>query len=279
MSAHVVTELLVLALLAVSAGRQDRGDVHRRWLETVVPRMTSAEEQLGHARQLKREMAAKEGDELVSWRKRTVEAYRAVRVFHPGARASCVEAAFRAGEILRAGGDDPGALEEFRWAAQHGQGNEFRARAGLEIGHAHRRAERWSLALEAYLEVAADAAASASHREDAWLWAGTTWYAQGRVEDACLAWRRVAEKGLDPLARVEAFDELGMHLLAQGDLEGAAGTLDQCLRALSSQALEETERGERVRNALLRMSVVEELPRAIERRKDSSAVRGTPRNP
>lgn len=281
MSLLLRTAFLLLAQgllgLAGLSGAPGQGPEQRKWIETVVPRMASAEAQIGHARRLKRQMADKQGGELVFWRKLAVEAYQAVRVFHPKARASCVEAAFRAGEILRAGGDDAGAIEEFGWSAQHGQGSDFRARARLEIGHALRRSERWREALESYLDVAADASSAAARREDAWLWAGTSWSALGRGEEARLAWQRVAENGTDPLARIQAFDELGLQLLAGDDLEGAAGVLDRCLRALSSRALEETETGERVRNALLRMRIVEELPRAIARRNSSSGARGTPR--
>jgi tetratricopeptide (TPR) repeat protein len=239
--------------------------------------MASAEAQFGHARRLKREMNAKRGDDLVARRRLTVEAYQAVRVFHPEARAVCVEAAFRAGEILRAGGDEQRALWEFRWAARHGVESEFRARARLEIGHLQRRALRWREAREAYLDVAGDPAASAARREDAWLWAGASWKALGHLEDARNAWRRVAEHGTDPLARINAFDELGLSFVEECELEGAAGVLDQCMRALSASALEETQQGERVRNALLRMRVVVELPRALARRKSSSVEQGTPR--
>lgn len=249
----------------------------RRWIEAVVPRMDTAEAQLGHARRLKRQMAEKQGKELDFWRKLAVEAYQAVRVFHPDARASAVEGAFRAGEILRAGGQDDGALEEFRWAVANGEGSEFRVRARLEVGHLHRRARRWREALDAYLDAAADVSASPSRREDAWLWVGTSWKALGRRDDARTTWRRVAEQATDVLARVTAYDELGRLLIEQDDLEGAAGLLDECLRALSSRALEETEEGERLRRALLRMRIVEELPRAIEARKDSSVGQGTSR--
>lgn len=248
-----------------------------RWIEAVVPRMDTAEAQLGHARRLKRQMAEKQGKELDFWRKLAVEAYQAVRIFHPDARASAVEGAFRAGEILRAAGQDDGALDEFRWAVANGEGSEFRVRARLEVGHLHRRAKRWREALEAYLDAAADVSASPSRREDAWLWVGTSWKALGRREDARATWRRVAEQGTDVLARVTAYDELGRLLMEQDDLEGAAGLLDECLHALSSRALEETEEGERLRRALLRMRIVEELPRAIEARKDSSVGQGSSR--
>jgi len=238
--------------------------------------MASAEAQLAHARRLKREMSACSEGELAARRALTVEAYRAVRLFHPDARGPCVEAAFRAGEILRSAGDEAGALAEFRWAAREGEG-EFRARARLEIGHLHRRAGRFQEALQAYLDVAGDAAASGDRREDAWLWAGASWRELGHVEDARSAWSRVAEHGTDPLARITAFDELALSYLAEGELEGAAGMLDRCLRALTASALEESERGERVRNALLRMRVVDELQRAIARRHEGGTSQGTPR--
>lgn len=268
---------LVLALVALVSGAGAQADERREWIETVVPRMASAEAQLGHARRLKREMNGRAGEELAFWRRLVVEAYQAVRVFHPTARAAAVEGAFRAGEILRTAGDEAGALAELRWCAAHGEGTEFRARAGLEIGHVHRRAERWREALEAYMDVAADATAASARREDAWLWTGTAWRALERLDDARAAWTRVAEQGGDAFARIQAFDELALLLLEHGDLEGAAGMLDRCLVALTPHALEETEHGERVHGALLRMRVVGELRRAIASRKDSSASEGSPR--
>ncbi|NOT30055.1 MAG: hypothetical protein HOP15_06355 [Planctomycetes bacterium] len=276
-SLRTTTSLLVLLALAAGVPTRAQSAQQATWIEKWVPRMAGPEAQLEHARHLKRQTSDKQGDELAFWRKLSVEAYQAVRVFHPGASAICVEAAFRAGEILRAGGDQAGAMEEFGWSIQHGQGSDFRTRARLEMGHLHRRAERWREALESYLDVAADTAALGARREDAWLWAGTAWRALGRVEDARLAWQRVAGQGTDPLARVQGFDELALLCLAESDLEGAAGVLDQCLRALSAHALEETETGERVRNALLRMRIVVELPRAIALRNGSSAEQGSPR--
>jgi len=259
--------LLGVLLCAVPPAAQELGPTERKWLETVVPRMATPEAQLGHARRLKREMGAKRDEELVFWRKLAVEAYQSVRVFHPEARALAAEAAYRAGEILRSADQDGPAAVEFRWCAQHARGTDFRARARLELGHLERRAERWREALELYVDVAADAEAAPARREDAWLWAGTAWSALGRVEDARTAWRRVAEEGSEDLLRVRAFDELALTWLAVGDLEAAAGELARALALLSLRALEETESGERVRDALQRMRVVEELPRAIAARR------------
>lgn len=274
---RTLTLLLALTQCAGEVPLQGRDAARQEWLERAVPRMADAEAQLAHARRLKREMHHKPDAELAASRRLAVEAYRAVRVFHSGARTVCVEAAFRAGEILRAGGDEPGALAEFRWAATQGERGAFAARARLEIGHLHRRALRWREALAAYLDVAGDPAAGAERREDAWLWAGDAWKGLGLLQEARGAWRRVAEHGTDPLARIRAFDQLGLSFMEESELEGAAGVLDQCLRALSASALEETEQGERVRDALLRMRVVDELSRALARRSRAGVHQGTPR--
>ena len=268
---------LALLVLCTGSAHPPQDGTPSRWLEDSISRMSSAEAQLAHARRLKQRLADAPEAERAARRALAVEAYRAVRLFHPEARAVAVEAAFRAGEILRAAGADAGALEEFHWSAAHGEGTEFRARALLESGHLFRRARRWSEALEAFLAVAGDPRARAARRADAWLWAGTVWKAQGRVDEARLAWQRVSDEAPDPLARIQAFDELALLLLEADDLEGAAGMLERCTNALAARALEETEDGERVRNALLRMRIVDELPRAILRRADARAEKGSAR--
>ncbi len=262
---------------AVPCAAQTRDDAS--WIETFVPRLGSADDQLAHARRLKRRLSGLAGEELCFWRDQAIEAYQAVRHFHPQARVIGAEAAFRAAELLRAAGEDARALEEFRWSAREGQGTEFRARALLEIGHLHRRNERRAEALEAYLDVAGDAKAEGFRRDDAWYWAGVVWKTEGRLEDARSAWKRVAEQASDTLARIQAYDALGLLLLEANDPEGAAGVLHECLTRLSERALEETPEGERVRNALLRMRLVDDLPLAIERRKSEGSDEGTTRNP
>ena len=89
--------------------------------------------------------------------------------------------------------------------------------------------------------------------------------------------RGVAEGGTDPLDRILAYDYIALSWLDKGDLEAAAGVLNQCLRALSPMALEESRSGERVRNSLLRMRVVESLQRRVRERLGSSPDSGTPR--
>ena len=246
-------------------------------LERYVPRMHDAAAQLDHARRLKRKMYSQAEESRAFWRKLTVEAYQAVRAFHGKERALAVEASFRAGELLRTGGEEAAALDEFGWAARQGEGA-FSTRAKLEIAHLHRRNDRDRKALDAYLDVAADARADPFHRDDAWLWAGVLWKRTDRREDALRAWRRVAERGKDPLDRIRAYDFLGLDWLEEGDPEAACGVFNECLRALSEAALEETRNGERVRNALLRMRLVEEIPRAVAERKRSSGAARTSRN-
>ena len=271
--------LLVACWPAVLAAGQERpGKDERRWIETYVPRLETPTAQLAHARRLKRNLEGAQPEERIFWRKLAVEAYQAVRLFHTDV-AAAAEASFRAGELLRAGGEDERALSEFQNAELIGTGTEFRSRARLEIGHLHRKNARPREALDAYLRVTADAAGESIRRDDAWYWAGVVWRAEERLDDARSAWRRVAEHGVDPLDRVQAFDAIALSYLELGDLEAAAGVLNECLAALSERALEETSEGERVRNALLRMRVVDALQRAIARKNDSSAEPRSSRNP
>lgn len=250
----------------------------RRWIETYVPRLETPSAQLAHARRLKRNLEGAEPEEQAFWRKLSVEAYQAVRVFHTDA-AAAAEASFRAGELLRAGGEDERALTEFQNAELLGAGTDFRSRARIEIGHLHRKSGRPREALDAYLRVTADAAGESFRRDDAWYWAGVVWRAEERLDDARGAWRRVAEHGIDALDRIHAFDAIALSYVELGDLEAAAGVLNECLTALSERALEETSEGERVRNALLRMRVVDELQRAIARKNHSSEETRSSRNP
>lgn len=267
--------LLAVLVLLAAAVRQDPPDP----LESIVPRMDTPARQLAHARRLKGERGERPASEWERWTLRAVDAYRAVRRYHPRASATVAEAAFRAGELLAAIGRRAEALDELGIAARRGAGTPFRARARLEAGHLHRRAGELDDALGAYLEVAGDARAAPGHRDDAWYWAGRAWKARGRVRDARRAWRNVAERGVDPVDRLRSFDEIGTSWLEADDLEAAAGVLHECLRALSPIALEETRTGRRVRLALARMNLVEELPKAIESRMRSRTARGSPRKP
>jgi tetratricopeptide (TPR) repeat protein len=239
--------------------------------EDPVQKCASAELQLGLANELRNSLRGLAGPELEAARSRAVAAFRAVRRYFPGEGAACAEASFRAGELLRAAGDSEGATAEFQAAREQKGDSPFRVRALLELGHLQRKAKAFDKALACYEAALADRGASAAQRDDASLWAGTTYLDLERPADARRVWQRVADSGEDPLDRIRAFDCSASSLVAAGDLEGAAGMLQRCREALAGPAAEETRTGERVRSALQNMRAVEELQRAVARKQAGGA--------
>jgi hypothetical protein len=231
-----------------------------------VPRLAGPRAQLDHARRLKSALRGCEGAEREAARAAAIEAYRAVRRHFPADDRAVCEASFRAGELLRAGGDGEEAALEFRIAAARGGSTRLAARARLELGHVQRRAGRSAAALEQYESVWTDARAPRAQRDRAALWVGRVHAAVGRIQDAERVWKRLADAAGDPLERIRAWDELALAACARGDLEGAAGLLEACRRALAPFAHEETRLGERVRNALVAMRSVAELKRRVAER-------------
>lgn len=246
--------------------------------DDVVPRQETAEAQLKLASELRSALRGREGAERETARTRAVAACRAVRQYFPTETAPCAEAAFRAGELLRAAGDLEAAGAEFALARDTGGSSPFRLRALLELGHLQRRGRAFEKALASYEALIADRAATPGQRDEASLWAGAATHELGRAADARRIWQRVADGAEDPLDRVRAWDRLASALIESGDLEGAAGTLERCKEALASSAAEETRLGERVRSALDGMRAADELPRAIERRRAGDAGARTHRN-
>jgi hypothetical protein len=236
-------------------------------IESSTPKLESAEAQLKHAATLKQALRGTEGEARDAARKAAVSAYRSVREFFGSDAAACAEAAFRAGELLRSANDVPGAMAEFAIARDRGTGTSFRVRAVLEIAHLERRAKHSQEALAAYEMVIAEESASPRQRDEASLWAGRVFIDLTRPADARRVWQRVADAGDDPLDRVRAWDYLASALVDQGDLEGAAGTIERCREALSELSQEESKLGERVRSALSGMRSVDELSAAIAKRK------------
>jgi len=231
-----------------------------------VPRLESAAAQLAHAASCKTAMRGKAGEELETARRTAIEAYRAVREHFAAEDRACAEASFRAGELVRATSDAAGAIAEFQIARERGAETPFRARAGLEIGHIHRRGRKHEEALAAYEGVLADAGAKPSHRDDASYWIGQVHETEGRIEEARRAWKRVAEDAEDPLDRIRGWDCIAHTFVLSGDLEGAAGVVERCREALAEVSAEETKLGERVREALSTMRVLDELQRGVQER-------------
>jgi tetratricopeptide (TPR) repeat protein len=235
-----------------------------------IPRLDTAKAQLAHAAGLKKAMSGTEGDARDAARKLAIEAYRSVREYFAGDAGACAEAAFRAGELLRAGDDDAGAQSEFAIARDRGTGTSFQVRAMMEIAHLDRRGKRLEKALDGYEAVVAADAATARQKDDAALWSGRVYADLERPKDARRVWQRVADKGDDPLDRIRAWDMMASLLVDQGDLEGAAGTLEKCREALAEVSQEESKLGERVRTALASMHAQDELTRAVEKRHDGA---------
>jgi tetratricopeptide (TPR) repeat protein len=235
-------------------------------IEDPLPKLESAEAELARAAGLKLALRGTSDGARQAARDAAVRAYRAVREHFPGDAPACAEAAFRAGELLRAAEDVAGARSEFVLARERGAGTPFRVRAMLELGHVERRARNHADALSAYESVIAEADAPRRARDDASLWLGRVYLELDRTADARRAWQRVADGGEDPLDRVRAYDYLAAVRVTEGDLDGAAEILKSCRSALADVAAEETALGERVRTALLAMRATEELERAIAAR-------------
>jgi len=246
-------------------------------LDHLVPRLSSPSKQLDHARRLKNARRGRTSRDRERWTQKAIEAYRAVRIHHPWATRLSAEAAYRGAELLCSSGRFEGALSEFAIAVELGAGTPFRARGMLSTGRLLRSSGDAGAALEAFLSVVADPESSPAHCDDAWLWVGRVRQESGRIDDARQAWRRVVAHARDPLDRVRAYDFLGISWIEQGDLEAAAGVLNECLHALSEEALEHTILGKRVRRGLARMRLVKRLPEEVGARMRSSQSKGTPR--
>jgi hypothetical protein len=239
-----------------------------------VPRTASAADQLRFATQCKLRLWRAQAPQVAEARALAVLAFRAVRTYFPDAPALGAEAAFRAGELLRAAADDAGARVEFDAACRSGAHTAFIARARIELGHIERRAGKLELALDAYLSVLMDVDNAARWRDEAGLAAGRVYEESARVEDARRLYQLVAEHGEDPLDRIRGFDAWAETFVGVDDVEAAAGVLAMCRNALASRAEEETELGMRVRNALERMRCIDSMELAVARRRKARAKAG-----
>jgi tetratricopeptide (TPR) repeat protein len=243
--------------------------------EEPVKKCENAEAQLKLATELRNALRGLEGGERDAARARALAACRAVRQYFPGEGWACAEAAFRAGELLRAAGDLAGAAAEFQAAREQKGESPFRLRALLELGHMQRKDKQLERALASYEAALGDPGATPGQRDEASLWAGSVYRDLQRPADARRVWQRVADAGEDPLDRIRAFDRIASLLVETGDLEGAAGTIERCKEVLAGPAAEETRTGERVRSALQNMRAIEELQRAVERKQSGGEEKRT----
>ena len=239
-----------------------------------VPRERTARLQLARGQRAKQALTGTRGRERMARRWEAARAYASVRSYFPGDACAGAEGAFRAGELLRGGGDLGEALREFRVARGLCAGGAYHARAMLEIGHLERRLGRAREALDAYAQLYAGTHSPPSVSDAAMLWAGRVHQARGAVEEAWRLWERVARGAEDPVDRVRAYDLLALALIEARDPEGAAGMLERCRRALFDVAQEETQTGERVRRALTHMRAAGDLRRSVTDRRGTVRLDG-----
>jgi tetratricopeptide (TPR) repeat protein len=236
-----------------------------------VPALASAQAQLELATACKLRLWRAAPEDESTERRWTVLAFQAVRVRFPGDRAAAAEAAFRAGEVLRAARWSGLAAREFRMAQALGRGTAFPARAGIELGRLQRRAGRSVRALDWFESVVLDATAHWRWREEAALECGRTYAAAGGSDEARRWLRRIAERGEDALLRVRAYDAWALTYVDDGDVEAAVGVLAIARGALAEVAIEETELGRRVASALERMRCIARIEAAVASRRRASA--------
>jgi RNA polymerase sigma-70 factor (ECF subfamily) len=210
-------------------------------------------------------IAEREGAERERARALAVEAWHELARRCPGEPALAAEAAFRAAELWRAGGELERARAELLAARAAGERSGFRGRAGIALGDLERAAGRPREAHAAYEAVALDGTSRPWERERALVGMGSALADQGRAADARRLWGKVAEGEGDPLERVRAFDRLAEQCVALGDPAGAAGWLARARERLAPIAAERTHRGARVRSALERMRAIRALKLALAR--------------
>lgn len=175
-------------------------------------------------------------------------------------------AAFRRGELLRAGGFDAAATAAFSSVLSALEPGALWARAGLELARLERRAARAGNALALYEQVRSEPRAGAGARARATLELARLEREQGESARASRLLAQLLEHEPAASLRIAAADELALLLLERGDLEGAAGALERCRNLLGEEMHELTQHGALVRARLARMRARELLAAAVDAR-------------
>ena len=247
------------------------------WVVTKVPLAVSshavgalesvdAAHALESARAMKAKLAGARGAQLERLRRDAVAAYRQVARRYPKSGEVAAEASFRAGELLRAGGENEAAIVELQRAIDTPRGGSFQSRARYELAHILRRSEQFDAALVHFAAVETDRVAPDHQRDLAGLWRAKTLLEMGRSDEAERALRALVARVKDPVDRVRAYDELITILGNSGRLAAAVGHFADVKRLSLALSLEHTERGERMRSAIEGMRCLAVLQRAIAAR-------------
>jgi len=233
-----------------------------------VERQETAREQLTYAAQLRQLHQSAHGKAREAAREATVKAYEAVHEYYPRALEEGAEAYFRAGELQRAAGELKEALRLFEAATRVSPSTAVCARAMLQCGHVQRRLSAFRKALASYEKVMRDKHAAPKYRDRATFWKARVFLLMHREEDARRVFRGLVNATEDPLTVVRVYDELVLSAVREGDLEWAAGIIEECRSVLEDPLREETDLGRRVRNAFRHMRCRARLKEAIiERRR------------
>ena len=176
----------------------------------------------------------------------------------PKMRSLC---ALRAGELLCAAGLDESGLEELMSGAAL-PSSTWRHRCALAGAEALIARGRHAEAA-CCVETIKGEGVPAPLTEAARVLYGFALKERGESSAAVRSWREVAEEGVTPRARIEAFERWGEELLLKGDIDGAAGVLHLCRKKLSGAALEATAQGQEVRLLLRRSALATSIRRAM----------------
>ncbi|TDJ74869.1 MAG: hypothetical protein E2O39_04525 [Planctomycetota bacterium] len=250
---------------AASSGLETDGTATERLVRDEAPRLASAAHQLRFAKDRKLDLRGLAGSALAAARRRAVRAYGAVIEYFPGDRAISAEAAFRAGELSRAGGARAAATASFQDAWARGAGTPFRGRAAIALGRLVREDDP-AAALGHFEQALLDLDTPRGVRDEAMLWYARSQGDLGRGADARRLLERVARTALDPVDRVRAFDRIAESWIEAGDLEAAAGALHHCRRELSDLMREQSKSGARLRDAVEGMRSFARLRAAVKAR-------------
>ncbi|MDA0668220.1 MAG: hypothetical protein O3A50_10660 [Planctomycetota bacterium] len=225
-----------------------------------VQKAESVEAQMEVAKQRKSEAQGLKGIARIEQLKAAAHAFQAVARFWPKEKEVVAEACFRRGEMLRSLGEAGAARGAFEEAAEAGRaGNDFTARAYLELGHLCRRAFEHEDALVFYRKARDCKKVSLRYNND-----GREWITRLALEifawkDARLAardWEKHAEGSVE---EVQARDLHILALLGAGDWRKAEKELAELQKSMSRLASAPTREGAQLKTALEEMKALKAI--------------------
>ena len=226
----------------------------------LVSEQSASEEALVAGQALRWSMRGLAPFEKEAARLKAVRCFR-VGVFAPGSAESRSQCALRSGELLNAGGLRETAGRDLMVGVGLAAG-EWSARCALIVGELFLAEGRGAEAL-LVLSGVAHSRAPTKLIERAAVLTGGAFDSLGEEAIAVKLWRSVAEDGVTPSHRFDAFERWGQRLLELGDLEGAAGVLSRCRFTLEEIALELTATGRAIRELLSQSSLARSIHRAV----------------